>query len=186
MTELPWPQKGDKAFREGRACHMRVGYRIDSLPIIADGFKKASDILVEYLQQHHRDDSLVPPILFGYRQCLELYIKALTDTRNALEVGNPDFKKIHILKDLWNDIKAYLYEHVEKEELEALQVVEQVIMEFDDREKKGYGFRYPDELEQFHVDLSDMREVMNKVSIFLSSFNDSLKMKLSKKHLMMG
>lgn len=113
MTELPWPQKGDKAFRDGRACHMRVGYHIDSLPIIADGFKKASDILVEYLQQHHRDDSLVPPVLFGYRQCLELRIKALTATRNDLEVGEPDFKKGHDLKKLWNDIRAYLYEQVE-------------------------------------------------------------------------
>ncbi len=180
MTELPWPQKGDKAFLEGRACHMCVGYRVDSLPIIADGFKKASDILVEYLQQHHRDDSLVPPILFGYRQCLELRIKALTATKNALEVGKPDFNKGHVLKTLWNGIRAYLYEQVEQEELETLQVTEQVIMEFDDRDKIGDGFRYPDELEQFHVDLLNMREVMDRVCIFLDSFNDMLNAKLKR------
>uniref|UniRef100_UPI004056523E hypothetical protein n=1 Tax=Candidatus Electronema sp. TaxID=2698783 RepID=UPI004056523E len=180
MTELPWPQKGDKAFREGRACHMRVGYSIDSISIIADGFKKASDILVEYLQQHYRDDSLVPPVLFGYRQCLELRIKALTATKNALEIGKPNFKKGHDLKILWNGIKTYLYEQAEQDDLEALQVVEQVIMEFHYRDEIGDGFRYPDELKQFHIDLLNMREVMDRVSIFLGSFNDSLRKKLSK------
>lgn len=173
MTELPWPQKGDRAFLEGISCHMRVGYSIDSLSVIADGFKKASDILVEYLQQH-RDDSLVPPVIFGYRQCLELRIKALTATINNLENGEPDFKKGHVLKDLWRDIRSYLYKQVEQEEKGALQVVEQVIMEFHGRDKIGDGFRYPDEIEQFYVDLSNMREVIDRVSVFLCSLNDKL------------
>lgn len=59
-------------------------------------------------------------------------------------------------------------------------------MEFNDRDKKGDGFRYPDELQQFYIDLSNMREVMNRVCIFLDSFNDMLNAKAIKKYLTMG
>ncbi len=135
--------------------------------------KKASDILVEYLQQQ-RDDSLVPPVIFGYRQCLELRIKALTATINNLETGEPDFKKGHYLNDLWRDIRSQLHKQVEQEEKEALQVVEQVIMEFHSVDKIGDGFRYPDKIEQFYIDLSNMREVLDRVSVFLCSLNDKL------------
>ncbi|MDA1054035.1 MAG: hypothetical protein O3C40_26600 [Planctomycetota bacterium] len=168
----PWPEKGDKAFRDGpRACHMQLGRSL-GLAVIADGFKEASDILVDYLQQHPRNDALVHPIIFGYRQCLELRIKALTATATQFDTGRPDFKWGHRLGELWQHISPRLREELEQQEEESFQIVEQVIMEFDDIDERGDGFRYPEVVDQFNIDLPNMRGVIEKVSDFLESLND--------------
>jgi hypothetical protein len=150
---------------------MQLGRRM-GLGFIADGFQQASDILVEHLEQNPRNDSLVQPIIFGYRQCLELRIKALTATINQFAIGCADFAWGHHLSDLWNGIRQRILEQIQDDDREAFQSVEKVIMEFHKIDPKGDGFRYPEIIKQFNLDLQNMREVIAKTSMFLSSLND--------------
>jgi hypothetical protein len=172
--EIPWPQAGDKAFQEGpRACYM--GTQRDGpneLGMIADGYKKASDILVQHLGQHGRNDALVYPILFGYRQYLELRIKALVVIVNRCEYLEDTYKWIHELDKLWNPIRSRLWESLRFDDQVPFQIVECVIEEFQSLDPKSYGFRFPSAIEQFNVDLLSMREVMGRVATFLDSLSD--------------
>lgn len=169
--EIPWPKKGDKLFLSGRACHMQLGRR-QGLGFIADGFQEASDILVDHLEQNRRKDSLVQPIIFGYRQCLELRIKALAATMNQYETDSADFPWGHLLLDLWNQIRQRILETIERDDRGAFDAVEKVIKEFHNIDPKGDGFRYPEVIQQFNLDLRNMRDVIGNASMFLSSLND--------------
>lgn len=172
--DIPWPQQGDKVFQEGpRACCM--GTRPagpHELGIMADGYKTASDILVQHLAQRGRDDALVYPILFGYRQYLELRIKALVVIVNRCEYVEETYKRIHDLQGLWNSIRSRLWENLQVDDRVPFQIVESVIGEFQALDPKSDGFRFPSDITQFNVDLLNMREVMGRVATFLESLSE--------------
>ncbi len=150
---------------------MQLGRRL-GLGLIANGFQKASDILVEYLEHNPRDDSLVQPIIFGYRQCLELRIKELAATMNQYDTGSAKSPWGHVFSELWQEIRPRILEVIKEEDREAFRSVESVITEFEEFDKKGDAFRYPGVVKQLWVDLPNMRDVVGKASMFLSSFND--------------
>src|SRR5262245_56492100 len=105
--EIRWPTKGDQAFRRGNACLMsgkRCADRQKDFLFVASGFREASNILIQRLVDGPRDDSLVYPILFGYRQYLELVIKGITEYVVACE-GTGEIKKEHDLQRLWDEIR---------------------------------------------------------------------------------
>ncbi|HMK50182.1 MAG TPA: hypothetical protein VK435_09020, partial [Thermodesulfovibrionales bacterium] len=76
----PPPSADDKLFQSAddwwhNAC---LNYMHDSWPAYIIGYKKAADILVRHIKQKRRSqDTLVYPIIFLYRQYLELAIKNL-------------------------------------------------------------------------------------------------------------
>lgn len=150
---------------------MQIGRRF-GLGFIADGFQEASDILVKHLEENPRNDSLVQPIIYGYRQCLELRIKALAATMNQYETGSAEFPWGHVLLNLWNQIRQRILETIDRDDRVAFDAVEKVITEFHNIDPKGNGFRYPEVVEQFNIDLKNMRDVVRKASMFLSSHND--------------
>src|SRR5262245_21752211 len=157
MTDISWPQEGDKAFLEGgRACYIATSNAgPHELGLLADGFKTSSDILIQHLREHGRNDALVYPIIFGYRQYLELRIKALTAVVNRSEYSEESFKRIHDLVRLWNTIRSRLSDELQQEEQVPSHVVENVIKEFQDVDPKSDGFRFPSEIKQHNIDLSN-------------------------------
>ncbi len=172
--DIQFPQKGDGAFREGgRACYMttRRASAIE-LGLMAEGYKEASNVLIEHLDKHGRDDALVYPIIFGYRQYLELRIKALTRLVNRFDEVDEEFKRTHDLKWLWNKIRSRLAEEIDGENRDVFEAVENVILEFHQLDPKSDGFRFPSEIKQLYIDLQNMRDVMERVSAFLDSLSD--------------
>ena len=172
--DIPWPKEGDKVFEGGgRATFMGTKWAGPrELGIMADGYKTASDILVAHLTQHGRNDSLVYPILFGYRQYLELRIKALTVILNQCEYSAETWERIHELDKLWNPIRGRLWDNLEEDDRVPFQIVETTIAEFQLRDSKSEKLRFPSDIKQFNVDLLNMREVMNRVATFLDSLSD--------------
>ncbi len=172
--DIPWPQEGDNVFLEGgRACCIGTRHAgPHELGLMADGFKDSSDILIQHLQQHGRNDALVYPIIFGYRQYLELRIKALVVIVSRCDYSEEGFRRTHDLQSLWNTIRSRLWDELQDDDRTPFQVVESVIKDFQAIDPKSDGFRFPSDIKQFNVDLSNMREVMKRVSTFLDSLSD--------------
>ena len=79
--DFPWPRRGDKLFTsEGsdwwnKAC---LTHFSDGWWIYATGYKLGADLLVQYVTETHKNqDRLIYPIVFLYRQYLELRLKEL-------------------------------------------------------------------------------------------------------------
>src|SRR4051812_42643352 len=109
--QLPWPQKGDDPFAPGddwwhNAC---LNFMPEPWTGYAEGYKMAGHILVAHVEAKRFDqDYLVYPIIFNYRQYIELMLKGLTkDARLLLdEPGGAPLG--HVLKDLWNTARPLL------------------------------------------------------------------------------
>jgi hypothetical protein len=80
--ELPWPRAGDILFAEAKDWWMNACVNYGGGGLHAIGYRRAADALVEQVAQTHSDqDFFVYPIVFCYRQYLELMLKA--DLREA-------------------------------------------------------------------------------------------------------
>jgi len=79
------------------------------LDLLAGSYKTAADILVHRTVQNNTDkDALVYPIVFLYRQYLELGLKEIIrEGRLFLDEGN-EFLKVHRLHDLWPTVKEII------------------------------------------------------------------------------
>ena len=173
--QLEFPRPGDKVFRDGIACCMSISNDEQlSLRLIADGYREASDLLVDQIRESGRNDSLLYPILFGYRQYLELRVKELTFILNRRQTDKPTFKKIHDLRELWNTIRPQLMEYVSGEELVALSAVSAVIEEFHQLDSRSVVFRYTSLDSQTYLDLRNVRDVMARIAYYLESLSDLL------------
>ena len=87
--EIPWPRKGDRFFVTGGDRNL-LACIVADLSLASTGYLNAADLLVESLNQNTRNDALVFPIVFCYRQSIELQLKALTETLAAFTGKTPD------------------------------------------------------------------------------------------------
>jgi hypothetical protein len=143
---LPWPKDGDQLFVESfvsasEAALGAEGYRRHGL--MALGYKEAGDATVERaLSPHAIKDALVFPIVFLYRQYIELSLKqsiaAFGSDESAKQVW-----KTHNLIDLWNYYKEILVTFDIWSHKEADRSVELCIQEFSNVDPKSDAFRYP-------------------------------------------
>jgi hypothetical protein len=112
----------------------------------ASAYKKAADKLVESFNDTSRlyDNDLTLPIVFLYRQYLELHLKSLVRDGNKA-FGNPPNSPNHLIDKLWQElkpmlIKARLPETYNSAKIEA---VEECIMEFAKVDENSENFRFP-------------------------------------------
>ncbi len=145
--DFRWPQKKDRAFRpsprweddasltpgiEGRFAMMMAGYKL------------GADLMVKHASQHRSDrDALVFPILFAYRQFLELALKYLISTYGP-NSGHEAIWKSHSLSDLWRRF-AEVLAHYEEDgpHQPTTGIVRKVVLEFAKVDPGSASFRYP-------------------------------------------
>ncbi|KJU72459.1 hypothetical protein QJR32_07075 [Clostridium baratii] len=165
-ARIGWQKHFDNSF--GTTGTLEFGY--------IDGYKTAADILVEQSNKTTLFDLLVFPIVFQYRQYLELVLKNIIIRSYEKETA----KKI--IKDCSHDLrKAYDKAMEALEKIEALEnrklineegkeFIKDVVNEYDDFDKFSFNFRYnysrnlddtvPKEL---YVDLNMLYEKMDKI-----------------------
>ena len=179
-VDLPWPQKGDELFVAGEdwwhnAC---LNYLADDWVLYANGYKQAADTLVEYVREtHSNQDTLVFPIVFLYRQYLELRLKQLIRDGHQLLDQSPGFPKRHELDKLWNECRRVLSGLEPAVPSDDLEAVDDAISQFSAVDPTSQVFRYPTDrdgkrslpVDLLYINLRNLAEVMDRVSGFLEA-----------------
>ena len=137
-------------------ANARINFSCNRFDLYATGYKDAGDRLVELvLAELKGRDTLIYPIVFLYRQYIELRLKEIIKQGQVL-LEKPEKTKItHDLKTLWADAKEIIdqvFEH-ETDSSDSLKYAEHVIKEFSTIDNQSYSFRYPiDKKEQPNLD----------------------------------
>lgn len=146
------PKKDEKLFKDGgnyyEFAHFGWGSTETEFYGYMKGYKESADLLVNS-SVASRDismlDTSVFPILFLYRQYLELAMKSIFLRFSEDNLGDKEDtikKSSHNLMSIWNKVKPIL-EPLGSEDKEMLVTVEEYIKEFHQFDKSSFTFRYP-------------------------------------------
>lgn len=139
------------------------------------GYKTASDELINYAHEFGKQDILVYPIMFSYRQYLELslkYVFFLLYGKNKTEVlikGN----NAHSLNKVWNEIKTddYIINHLPQNDIDFIS---DIVLFFSDIDDSSMNFRFFwDRDVNLSIDLKDeLRINLEELKFAVSKFDD--------------
>jgi hypothetical protein len=117
----------------------------DAHDLYAMAYKEAGDRLVGYVLKNTIDlDVLVYPIVFLYRQYIELRLKEIIKEGRALIEDGHGYSKNHKIWDLWCTAKKICIKAFENEDYPPkFDYVEHVIKEFYQIDPESFAFRYP-------------------------------------------
>jgi hypothetical protein len=178
--DLPWPQEGDELFLAGQdwwhnAC---LNYLSDDWELYVNGYKQAADALVEHVKQTRGDqDTLVFPIVFLYRQYLELRLKQLIRDGCQLFDQSASFPKKHELDRLWAECRPILSKLESPVPTSDLEAVDEAIAQFCAVDPTSQAFRYPTDKEENpslpadlrYINLRNLAEVMERIGSFFDA-----------------
>lgn len=145
-TEFRWPAQDDKPFIVADDPYDNANIARDEftrLVLMKDGYKTASDLMVEAAATDRRSrDTLIFPIIFNYRQFLELSLKYQLATFGPAVGIEPNWTS-HDLARLWAEFLAMLEQYGTEDPDEVDPVVEGIILEFAKIDPGSYSYRYP-------------------------------------------
>jgi hypothetical protein len=173
----PLPSEEDKLFDTGEdwwhnAC---LNYMHDGWPAYVIGYKNAADILVDYIKEKRRSqDTLVFPILFLYRQYLELFIKNLIQKGRHLQDICEPTPQGHNIHDLWRTFEKIMEGIAPGDSVEEIKQINRLISEFCAVDPKATAFRYPEDKKgnpslpgMKHINIRNVNDVIEKISVIL-------------------
>jgi hypothetical protein len=169
-----WPTAGDRLFDSSE--HLRDDARIvpnqfARMVVMAAGYKKGADTLVQAaIEQGNTRDFFIYPIVFCYRQYLELTLKWFLWTYGPT-VGVSANWKSHGLMTLWKEFeKVRSLSGADEGDEGANDVVAKCIREFSEIDEGSFNFRYsmnsdgtPIALNKDRVDLARLCDVMDGI-----------------------
>ena len=127
-------------------ANARINFSCNRFDLYATGYKDAGDRLVELvLAELKGRDTLIYPIVFLYRQYIELRLKEIIKQGQVLLEKPEKTEKTHNLETLWTAAKKIIdqvFEH-ETDSSDSLKYAEHVINEFSKIDRRSYSFRYP-------------------------------------------
>ncbi len=163
--------------------------------IYAIGYKRAGDILVQYVIDHNQDqDLLVYPVVFLYRQYLELRLKELIFAGDRLLDQDAKIPKTHDLVRLWRQARSNM-ESVwpDSDTKDHLNAIETRMKELCDVDSGSFAFRYPENKDgaatlvgMVHINLKQLRDVVQGISHVLEGASTGMGEHLQWKHEMMA
>jgi hypothetical protein len=186
--EPRFPDASDQMFTSifdwrANAC---VNWCRDGWNLYAAGYKKAGDVLVAQIETDgHSQDLLVYPVLFLYRQFIELELKDLLRAGAALhEVDQPAWQH-HRLDDLWSRCLKLVEATSPDDSLLELTQTGRLIGEFARVDPTSFAFRYPEDKSGGpslaglrHINLANVRDVVGKIALMLSCARASIDQQL--------
>ena len=145
-TEFRWPRQGDKPFVVADDPYSNAEIAEDGfarLVLMTDGYKKAGDLMVEASTEDLLTRAIVVcPVIFNYRQFLELSLKYQLATYGPSVGIRPNWHT-HDLAVLWSEFLAMLDEYGTEDPDEVDPVVGEIILEFAKIDPGSYAYRYP-------------------------------------------
>jgi len=171
--DFRWPRQGDRPFIQ--SMNWQDNAYIESqvrgrFVMMMTGYKKAADLMVEHAGTDQFDRSaLVYPIIFNYRQFIELSLKYLIATYGH----TVDVKAIwntHDLGRLWNTFTAVLKGYGCDDVGKIDPVVADIVAEFALVDPASFSYRYPVDtkgnpisIAHEKVDLTVLADVMQAI-----------------------
>jgi hypothetical protein len=186
---VPWPSSDDDLFGtdDGRwrgLAHLGGLYGVGAdSAVYATGYREAAEVLVQHvLAQGYHEDFLVFPIMFLYRQYVELRLKEIAALGARLIDAQPppaNMMAKHELAPLWSFCRR-IVEQADSGPASDLDNAERTIDKIMWADRGSYAFRYatdkqgnrslPAGLEE--VDLGRVHEVMSGVGNLLDGIVD--------------
>jgi hypothetical protein len=148
----------------------------DGWSLYASGYKEAADLLVHGVEARKAgQDTLVYPVLFLYRQYLELELKDLIRMARRLQDIEGGFPKHHRIDTLWAVCHQLLSEISPQDAVDELKEVGRLIRAFSEADPTSLAFRYPEDKDGkrslpgiTHINLRNVREVIGKIAVILT------------------
>ena len=144
-TEFRWPRPTDRPFvtADDPQENANIAEGFSRLVLMTDGYKEAADLMVQASESSELKRSmLVFPIIFNYRQFLELSLKYHLSTYGG-PVGIAPNWRSHDLAALWTAFRNMLRRYDADDPDETDSRVEKTILEFAKIDPKSYAYRYP-------------------------------------------
>ena len=140
-----------------------------------NGYMRGAKVLVEHVRNNRIDlDSLVFPIVFLYRQYIELQLKCIIGNGRRFLGKQGGYPKNHKLDELWSEARSILEKVYEGDPKEELDEIESQIKQFCDRDAFGDAFRYPTNVKGdkslpglMHINVRKFSEAINKAADLL-------------------
>ena len=163
-----------------------IGRPADSWWLYAAGYKKAADILVDHIALQQRDqDTLVYPILFLYRQHIELRLKHLAKDACSLLEEEFQLTVTHNLDPLWRSLRKHVSAIEAKfgamGDQAVLDEAERILLALGAIDPKGKTFRYPESIKGEshrpnvpHINVQHFRDEIEKLTELLEGIDTHL------------
>lgn len=159
---------------QNNAC---LNYGLDNWPVYAMGYREGGKALVDRLLDDRRHlDSLIYPVIFLYRQYLELTLKYLLREANQYLGEEAQIRPIHRVSLLWDELQPKMTLVYQRAELSPIDVREAaaIISEFARIDDSSMAFRYPDDRQGqnllpdiMHINVRQFAEAMERLSTTL-------------------
>jgi hypothetical protein len=187
-TNVPFPDKDTELFVIGNdwsSAHVEQDWES-----YIRGYMQAANLLVEYVGQSGGldSDTLVFPIVFMYRQHLELRIKDLRLIAQELLNKPNTMKQNHDIVELWEECSLVLKQIFNDQYLEEFETIKRIIDQFSRIDPTSQGFRYPIDKkgkpsfpEEFrHVNLGHLSKTLSGIAVFFSNLEISISYRLGR------
>jgi len=189
---VPEPRRGDRLFKSDsdwwhNAVLSNLGHEWS---VYAEGYKAAADFLVKHIRDAPSGPNfLVFPIVFLYRQHIELRLKEIIRDGNRLLDSPEDFPQHHRLDELWQQCRRILEQVWPEGSAEHLDGVEECIHQFSQVDPTSTAFRYPTDTNgkpslpgSRHINLRNLSEVMARIGALLDGASTGISVYLNYKH----
>ena len=144
-AEFRWPAQGDNPFVVADNPYDNANIadsEFARLCLMTEGYKAAADLMVKATTDDHRTrDILVFPIIFNYRQFLELSLKYQLAIFGPEVWIKPNWNS-HDLAKLWSEFLAMLEHYGTEDPDEADPVVGTIILEFAKIDPRSDSYRF--------------------------------------------
>lgn len=177
-AEFRWPRRGDRPFVAAANGLENANVAPNAhtrLVLMTDGYKEAGDLMV---RASERDpllrDKLVFPVIFNYRQFVELSLKYQLATYGPTVGVEPNWNT-HYLERLWAPFVDMLQRYGAKDPDEADPIIGEIVAEFAKIDPASYSYRYPVDrdgnaipIEYTDLHLPSLADVMDAVGNYFT------------------
>jgi hypothetical protein len=179
---LSWPEPGDSLLTAGvnPRTEALLGADPDWIIAYALSFKEAADIIVLQVESGSTSpDAVNYPVVFLYRHYLELILKGLIRVGRSLTYEPAAFPITHQLSKLWAEFRPLIEDVYPQGDKVYTDTVEHCVLEMDTIDGGGDASRYGEDRtgqptfpKELLINLTNLRDVMNRVSGFLEGSYD--------------
>ena len=173
--------------RHNNAC---LNFQNDMSHGYIEGYKKAADVLISQVADTAKNqDYLVYPIVFLYRQHIELLLKKIIKSGRYLLEEKPSYPKHHLINDLWALAKEIMNKVEKKSISKEFDIVDQVILELATTDPESFSFRYPTDKkgnksnpQLRYINLRKFGELLGEISSLLGGVDTGMDYYIEQKH----